>query len=1109
MSSNKKEFVEPMPSELFGYKVTKFLGAGGMSLVYRVKDQGQNRNLAIKIPKVESELTENERQRFILEAKLMGQLQHPTIPPIYEISEKPGEVFYVMKQIRGRDLRSVLKGLQADDTALSSEFSRFHLLSIFVSVCQAIAFCHTRGVIHRDLKPENIMIGDFAEVQVIDFGLAKAFGRNLYSGDSNEETIDSFDTDQLILETATLSTKEIDLPDDEVLSTGETSYIEEQTLIFQSTDGLTKEGKVMGTLVYMSPEQAQGDIESHNHTTDIYSLGVVLWDILIGSHLRKGSNVKDYLKQAASGRRPNIDKLHLAQRLEPELKKILLKATEPFQGNRYQSAKELGDEIQWFLDGKRKWKMVYEQDFSKCEDTKSTPEGWIAHDGEWAIKKGALAAIGDKFNNIIHLDQNIYGDLRLEFTASLEGEGEIASILMAPETPLSKVKVDGYFFEYGADYRQHSKIARQGQDVVFEPGKIPELNQKINITVEVLDGVLQMECDQNKILNYHDLLPLKGSRIGFYSFTSALRIYSVKVFLAGASRFTPYITVPDALFQNGFYHRALEEYTRLIRSFPGSDQANQALYKSILCELKLKNEKKAITLIEKLKSTDMAPMAYLALSQLKELAFEQSHDEGCLEAEKELLIKGVNNIQNYYVGTEQLLQRLQDRANDFELTERYPLAIELWITLSKLNWLVFDRKIYALWQYLGLYLKVGGYEKVCEITSELPDKIKKSTYGWRLIETSFEAALRLNKINFIHKLHETESYKHIHKYKASAYHHVGRFELERVHLLKILDKKDIQLGWSTYLYHYCVSFLMNGYFDECRLFVEEIAQENPNNKYSIIFLNLWLSRIKYYLKDFEGSLEHLKLIKEKCEITEIVYAYTLSAYILVDKEQFPELLNLCDEITKTEKIITEQSHKIQLLIIKANIYFYLNENELSRGIYQDCISQHFEIKIEIGDAWLGLIRLNVKAGDSNGALKVCLQCLEQSPYNYMALHVFIWSRLLKESLQLLEKGFFKEDIQFFGIRQYDKKSQLMLIYQCFNCPVGQWEKDERNIELNPIELLKRIHSKEVFIELIDFRATYDNEWLPYASDKKIILTPLEAWDHFQHLKEKFNYQDQE
>ncbi len=232
-----------------GYELLDKLGSGGMGIVYRAREIAFNRDVAIKILRVRYRAEAISTRRFLEEARVMGQLQHPAIPPIHQIGTlADGRPFLAMKLIKGETLANLL----ADASA-----SRGMFIAAFAQVCQAIAYAHSRKVIHRDLKPANVMVGAFGEVQVMDWGLAK------------------FLTDS----TSPQREQGPDVKDERV---------EIQTM--QSPDLATLAGSVLGTPAYMAPEQAAGEVDKTDERSDVFGLGAILCTILTGKPPYSGTS---------------------------------------------------------------------------------------------------------------------------------------------------------------------------------------------------------------------------------------------------------------------------------------------------------------------------------------------------------------------------------------------------------------------------------------------------------------------------------------------------------------------------------------------------------------------------------------------------------------------------------------------------------------------------------------------------------------------------------------------------------------------------------------------------------------------------------------------------
>jgi tetratricopeptide (TPR) repeat protein len=225
-----------------GYELSEQVGEGGMGVVYRARDTRLNRDVAVKFLRARFASDGPAARRFLGEARVTAQLQHPGTPPVHQVGALPdGRPFLVMKLIKGRTLADLLADERAD---------RGRLLAAFEQVCQAVAFAHSRGIVHRDLKPANVMVGAFGEVQVMDWGLAKDLA-------SRE--------------------RERPEPDGGHEAPAAASVIDTD----RGAEG-TRTGTVLGTPAYMPPEQATGAVDQVEARSDVFGLGAILCAVLTG-----------------------------------------------------------------------------------------------------------------------------------------------------------------------------------------------------------------------------------------------------------------------------------------------------------------------------------------------------------------------------------------------------------------------------------------------------------------------------------------------------------------------------------------------------------------------------------------------------------------------------------------------------------------------------------------------------------------------------------------------------------------------------------------------------------------------------------------------------------
>jgi serine/threonine protein kinase/formylglycine-generating enzyme required for sulfatase activity len=239
------------------YTLVKEIARGGMGQIYFGEDPQLKRNVAVKVSSVSEG---GEDPRFSKEAEVLAQLAHPNIVPIHNIGvDAQGRPFYSMKLVKGRTLQAVLNLIRDGDVTATKEYPRATLLTIFRKVCDAMMFAHSKGILHRDLKPENIMVGEYGEVLVMDWGLAKVLGEQEITGGVNSRVNDTGDY------------------------------------------GMTMEGEVMGTPQYMSPEQAMGMVAELDQRSDIYSLGGILYAILTLRPPIDGTTLDEVLTKVKNG----------------------------------------------------------------------------------------------------------------------------------------------------------------------------------------------------------------------------------------------------------------------------------------------------------------------------------------------------------------------------------------------------------------------------------------------------------------------------------------------------------------------------------------------------------------------------------------------------------------------------------------------------------------------------------------------------------------------------------------------------------------------------------------------------------------------------------------
>lgn len=335
------------------YESIDELGRGGWGVVQRAIDHQLDRVVAVKRIGGSGKVTREARERFLHEAKITSQLQHPGVVPVHELGgdERGGEAFYVMKLLEGdtlrHEIRAVHKALKDGNAKPSS--IEFHdailsLLHRFVDVCNAVGYAHQQGVIHRDLKPANIMTGHFGETIVVDWGLAKHVSEDSEEQDAHARSVEATlaagepvrDVDDI--------EKELDRASSLANRSGSTSGSKSR-----SRGELTSHGSIIGTPAYMSPEQARASKTASQPSSDLFSLGVILFEILVGQHPHTGLDVDTVLERVRGSRWKTPQQTHAW--IPRPLSAICIKAMDADPANRYGSAQEMAEEVRRYIAG--------------------------------------------------------------------------------------------------------------------------------------------------------------------------------------------------------------------------------------------------------------------------------------------------------------------------------------------------------------------------------------------------------------------------------------------------------------------------------------------------------------------------------------------------------------------------------------------------------------------------------------------------------------------------------------------------------------------------------------------------------------------------------------
>jgi serine/threonine protein kinase len=285
------------PRAIGGFRILGKLGEGGMGIVYEAEQRSPQRRVALKVIRGGQMVDEVSLRLFRREAETLARMAHPNIAAIYEAgSTEDGQHFFTMELVAGRTLNAFMhERLGADQPTAAQLRER---LRLFITICRAVNYAHQRGVIHRDLKPSNVLVTETGDVKILDFGLARIMDAEVAAGSL-----------------------------------------------------VTAMGSIKGTLAYMSPEQARGDSDAIDLRTDVYSLGVLLYELLSGEHPYEtgSSSVLQAIRAICEDAPRNLTATAGGVAIDADLRTVTAKALEKEADRRYQSAGALAEDVERYL----------------------------------------------------------------------------------------------------------------------------------------------------------------------------------------------------------------------------------------------------------------------------------------------------------------------------------------------------------------------------------------------------------------------------------------------------------------------------------------------------------------------------------------------------------------------------------------------------------------------------------------------------------------------------------------------------------------------------------------------------------------------------------------
>lgn len=622
------------------YRFIRSIGRGGMKMVLQVKDMDATRDVAMAVLPDAAARPQSDIVRFIQEARITASLEHPNIVPVHDIGvDSTGAPYYTMKLLRGRTLASLIKMLGSGDPGFVAEYDTVRLLRIFLKICYGVAFAHSRGVIHLDLKPENIQIGDFGEVLIMDWGLAKVLESQGKAGKKDDS-----DT--------TLAHTDPHLP---------------------HYSGTTQDGIMKGTPGYMAPEQAAGMNSSKDTRTDIYSLGAILYSMMTWCDPLEQKEVMDRVAATLDNDIIPPRERTPDREIPAAIEAVIMKAMSLHPDDRYQSVRELRNEVNAFINGyatvaekasfvkksllfvkrniilagfmavvafliaagatymvqsqqrhKAAWKTVAEWKFAPG---KSVTDCHVADQKNSQRRPARLTSSGGLVLNTgewFWIDRQNRENIRLEMTAQMtDPKGAFDVVIRGHDIP-----VQGDMIPYGLSVRfandglmdmiVRRAVGRMPEPIAAIPTKIKPGDNRIVITLTGNRISVKYNDEPEPALSAEDLLlPVSENISGTAVRTrhTPLGVRRVKLNIqTHPESITPCLQ-GDILAAAGLYHRAYDQYMTVADLYPNNIFGDEALTEACrLAAFQMRNQE----LLEQARHNAMSRPAFSRKAKLQE-----------------------------------------------------------------------------------------------------------------------------------------------------------------------------------------------------------------------------------------------------------------------------------------------------------------------------------------------------------------------------------------------------------------------------------------------------------------------------------------------------------
>ncbi len=572
------------------YQVLGNIGKGGMGEVFLAYDTVCGRRIALK--RIRSDLLEHQQlfHRFLKEARITSQLSHPSIIPIYAIHEETQTIYYTMPYVEGETLKEILRrtrqqekrGEKLDHIGGSIPA----LVRILISICQAIAYSHSKGVLHRDLKPENIIVGKYGEVLILDWGLAKLIHQPE--------------------------------PAKEMMNQPPSGPAKPDFTLF---------GKVVGTVAYMAPERAIGN--PANLQTDIYAIGVILYQMLTLRLPFHRASISEFRKTMHTEKLIDPAEIAPYREVPKMLVRICQQALASDPKERYQTVDDLIRDLESFIEGRSEWFQATKLDIHKKQD-------WQFQENVLIAEHVALVRNADVSDwvSLMISKTSFSENMKIDARVCIKEKGHgIGFLLSIPEVAERKHLNDGYCLWLGSDIFKSTKLLRSSVEVFHTQDVYLQRFEWYKIRIEKVDNNIHFFLNDILQFSYISHLPIFGTHVGILSRDADFELQDLTVHVGSQNVMVNCLAVPDAFLAHKDYVKALSEYRRIGYSFPGRAEGREAMFRAGVtlleqaCNAANGTSSKeyfdlALQEFEKLHNTPGAPLEYLG----KALVYQSMHD---------------------------------------------------------------------------------------------------------------------------------------------------------------------------------------------------------------------------------------------------------------------------------------------------------------------------------------------------------------------------------------------------------------------------------------------------------------------------------------------------